>query len=85
MKNAAPSSRAQVLTLYRRVLRAIRNLQPTHQKIYYDLTRLKLEEHKDERNAKVISELVAAGHEEVSWVESVIQRKASRTPRQQSS
>lgn len=73
---APPSSSAEVKALYRRILRAIRDLEPEHQKTYYDYTRLKMTENEAVKGKTEIRKLIADANEELAWVESVLKRKA---------
>lgn len=80
---APPSSSVEVKALYRRILRAIRNLEPEHQKTYYDYTRLKIMENEHVKGKTEIRKLIEDANEELAWVESVLRRKAEsrKTPR----
>ena len=81
-KAAPPSTVSKVTALYRRILRAVKDLEPEHQKTYYDLTRIKMTEHAHVKDRKEILKLISEAEEELSWVESVLKRKAEsrKTP-----
>ncbi len=67
--------RPQVLLFYRNCLRIIQQLKPTHQKIWYDYTRLKFAENEAVNDEKVVEKLLKDGNEELEWVKSVIKRR----------
>lgn len=73
-----PSSkdRAQVTNLYRNIMRVIKQLEPAHQRLWYDYTRLKFDENASKSNQEV-RKLVKDAYEELDWVKSVIARKTS--------
>lgn len=73
--DASGTTRAQVLSLYRDILRVIRTLVPAHQVTWYDYTRLKYKEHAAVRDHKQIEKLVKDAKEEIAWVKSVVKRK----------
>jgi hypothetical protein len=60
--------------LYRRCLRIIKQLIPSHQKLWYDYTRLKYQENASVTDPIKIKKLIEQGKEELSWMETVIQR-----------
>lgn len=68
----------QVLSFYRKTLRVVNQLEGAHQRIWYDYLRLKLDESAQVRDDKRIRRLLAAGHEEVDWVLSVLDRKEKK-------
>lgn len=68
----------QVVSFYRKSLRVISKLESGHQKIWYDYLRLKLEENVSLRDDKKLKKLLAAAHEEVDWVASVLERKSNQ-------
>lgn len=70
-----PTSRDKklVIGLYRECMRVIGKLQPDHQKLWYDYTRLKFQENA-QCNAAEVRKLVSNAHEELEWVKSVLQR-----------
>jgi len=65
----------EVRVFYRKALKVIFRLEANHQRIWYDYLKLKLEENANVRDDKKIKRLLAAGHEELEWVESVLERK----------
>ena len=65
----------EVVAFYRKTLKVINKLEDNHKKIWYDYLRLKLGENASLRDDKRVKKLLAAAHEEVDWVASVIQRK----------
>ena len=67
--------RPQVLLFYRNCLRVIKQLQPAHQKIWYDYTRLKFAENEGLKDEKVLEKRLKDGNEELEWVVSVLKRK----------
>lgn len=67
--------RPHVLLFYRNCLRVIQQLQPAHQKIWYDYTRLKFAENEGLKDEKVLEKLLKDGNEELEWVVSVLKRK----------
>jgi hypothetical protein len=71
-----PSSKDKDLSvnLYRQCMRVIKQLEPNHQKIWYDYTRLKFEE-QEKCNGKQVKKLVSDALEELEWVKSVLARK----------
>ena len=68
--------RPQVLLFYRDCLRVIQQLKPSHQKIWYDYTRLKFGENESVGDEKVVQKLLKDGYEELEWVKSVIRRRS---------
>lgn len=86
-KAAPPSTAAKVTALYRRILRVIKELEPEHQKTYYDYTRIKMQQNANVKDSREIMKLITAAEEELQWVESVLKRKdvAQATPRNSSS
>ncbi|RYG68773.1 hypothetical protein EON64_04410 [archaeon] len=73
-----PSSkdRAQVVNLYRSVMRVVKQLEPSHQRLWYEYTRLKFAENQS-KNSQEVKKLIKNAYEELDWVKSVIARKAS--------
>ena len=65
----------QVLSFYRKTIKAIYRLEESHQRIWYDYLRLKLQENAHVRDDRNVKKLLAAGHEEVDWVITVLDRK----------
>lgn len=63
------------IALYRRCMKIIMRLQPNHQKIWYDYTRLKFEENAQVTDKAKIKKLIADAEEEINWVKSVLDRK----------
>lgn len=66
--------RAVALNLYRSCMRTIKQLQPSHQKLWYDYTRLKFAEHEGKSPAEV-KKVISAAFEELEWVKSVVARR----------
>lgn len=71
--------KAIVIQLYRNILRVIKRLQPSHQKLWYDYTKLKFEENAVKRPEEV-KKIVSAAYEELEWVQSVLSRKEQGKP-----
>lgn len=67
----------EVIWLYRRCMKVIQQLQPNHQKIWYDYVRLKYDENANVTDKEKIKTLIRNGFEELDWVESVLARKKS--------
>ena len=65
----------EVRAFYRKTLRVVFQLEERHQRIWYDYLRLKFGESADVRDDRKVKRLLAAGHEEVDWVVSVLERK----------
>lgn len=65
----------EVIWLYRKCIRIIQKLIPTHQKIWYDYVRLKYGENTNVTNPEQIKKLVKSGYEELEWIETVLTRK----------
>lgn len=65
----------QSIHLYRKCMRIIKELIPSHQKIWYDYTRLKYEENAYVTDPIKLKKLIEAGNEELAWMESVLERK----------
>lgn len=61
--------------LYRKCMKVVQQLIPSHQKIWYDYTRLKFEENANVSDPKKLAKLIEAGNEELTWMESVLERK----------
>jgi hypothetical protein len=62
--------------LYRQCMRIIKQLIPTHQKIWYDYTRLKFQENADCRDPVKLQKLIKDAKEELEWTESLVKRKS---------
>ncbi len=56
-------------------MKVVQQLIPSHQKIWYDYTRLKFEENANVSDPKKLAKLIEAGNEELTWMESVLERK----------
>ena len=69
----------QSIHLYRKCMRVIKQLIPTHQKIWYDYTRLKFGENEKVTDPVKLNKLIKSGHEELEWMESVLDRKKNKT------
>lgn len=70
------------IILYRRCMEVIQQLQPSHQKTWYDYVRLKYEENAGLKDAAVIKKTIDSAYEELDWVQSVLNRRnAFRGPR----
>jgi predicted RNA-binding protein with EMAP domain len=67
------------LTLYRKCMRVIQQLQPNHQKLWYDYVRLKYDENSSLKDKQKIDKVIAAAYEELSWVQTVLDRKNNKT------
>lgn len=65
----------EALWLYRSCIKVIQQLQPNHQKIWYDYVRLKYEESANVTDKEKIKKLIRGGFEELDWVQSVLTRK----------
>ena len=63
------------LRLYRDILKVIKTLEPSHQRMYYDYTRLKFGEHQHVKSTKELDKLIVDAREELEWVKSVVSRK----------
>lgn len=74
MRRLTTKDRKMVIDLYRECMRVVRQLQPSHQKIWYDYTKLKFAENAH-RSPEDIRTLVSSAYEELEWVKSVVQRK----------
>jgi NurA-like 5'-3' nuclease len=62
------------LHLYRRCVKVINQLIPSHQKLWYDYVRLKYEENKNVTDPVKLKRLIEQGKEELTWMESVLER-----------
>jgi hypothetical protein len=69
------STDSEARTLYRRILKNIKYLDPKFQKVYYDYARLKFKENKSVKDEKQIKKLLINAVEEIQWLESVLSRK----------
>ena len=56
-------------------MKIIQRLEPNHQKIWYDYTRLKYEEYKDLKDEKRIKKIIDEGIEQIEWVSSLLRLK----------
>ena len=56
-------------------MRIIRQLIPSHQKLWYDYTRLKFDENAEVKDPNRLKQLIRDGLEELAWMETVIERK----------
>jgi hypothetical protein len=63
------------LALYRKCLRAIDTLIPSHQKLWYDYLRITFDANKDIRDPNVIESKIRDAHEQIEWVNSIVIRK----------
>ncbi len=63
------------LILYRKCMKVIQQIQPNHQKLWYDYVRLKYDEHSGLKDRQKIEKVIAAAYDELSWVQSVLDRK----------
>ena len=69
------SLRLESIQFYRQCLRAIRKLDSDYQKMYYDYTRLKYDEHAHLKDEKKIRLILNNAKEELDWLNSVLVRK----------
>lgn len=67
--------RTNVINLYRQCLKVIKVLEPNHQKIWYDYTKLKYEENKMLSEEKKIARVIQEAEEQIEWMKSIIDRK----------
>ena len=63
--------RPNVLSLYRKCLKIMRDL-PRQQQVYYDYTRLKFKENASLKDGKKIRALISASEEEIAWVRNIL-------------
>jgi uncharacterized protein (DUF2461 family) len=67
--------RSQSLSLYRKCIRILQDLDYRHRKVWYDYTRLKYEEHKHLSDPERIKSLITDATEQIQWTKSIILRK----------
>ncbi len=67
--------RPTVKGFYKKCLKVIMTLQPDHQKIWYDYTRLKFAENENCKDPKKIKTLLSNAEEELDWVIKVVKLK----------
>jgi hypothetical protein len=66
--------RPKVLSLYRTILKLIRDL-PKQKEVYYDYTRLKFQENSNVKDGKKIRFLISSSEEEIAWVRGILDAK----------
>ena len=66
-----------MINLFRQCLRMIKNLEPDHQKIWYDYTKLKYQENRKLSDEKKITRVIQDASEQLEWMKSIIDRKSS--------
>lgn len=67
--------RSQSLSLYRKCIRILKDLDSRHRKVWYDYTRLKYEENKHISDPERIKSIITEATEQINWTKSIILRK----------
>jgi hypothetical protein len=63
------------IALYRRCMRVVQQLQPHHQKTWYDYVRLKYSENSSLTDDRAIKKKISSAYEELEWLQSVLDRQ----------